>query len=134
MIKFKAHLFRNNHSMSAFRKIMDIPVSAKVSYRINKIAKALDKERNATQAKAKEVLKSFGVIDEQGVVKVVPGTQNFDIPAEKMDEFNAAMEAIYMVDVEIDEMPIPTKDIEHAHLNANEWEALEAFTHQLSEA
>jgi hypothetical protein len=134
MITFKANLFRNPHHMSAFRKIMDIPVGAKVSYRINKIAKALDKERNAAQTKAKKVLKSFGVLDDKGVAKIVPGTQNFDIPEEKMEEFNAAMEAIYLADVSIDEMPIPTKEIEHAHLSANEWETLEAFTHQLSEA
>ena len=49
-------------------------------------------------------------------------------------DFNAAMDAIYTADVKIDEPMLPSVEIEIAQLNANEWDAMEAFVHQLVEA
>ena len=93
-------------SVPAFREIVQLPVPATVAYRLAKISKAVEAEYLNYEATRTALCARFGALREDGLA--------YEIPTEKVADFNREMEELHAVTIEL-----PFESIALASLGEN---------------
>ena len=101
-------LFTMQQSLS---RIMNIPLEAKLSYRLSKILKKIIAELNDLESERQKLVSKFGEKDEKGNVKV---------KGENLTKFSDVWKSLLSEEVELDIPKVPFEMIEKIQISSKE--------------
>jgi len=121
MVKLLKMSLTNPEFMGALNKLFESQMCFKSHYNVKRLTDALESGRKETAKKFMECVKEYANKDAEGNPAIVEG--HWDIPEEKMADFNKASGEIYGGYYEVDRDPLKPEEFS-VELNHKEWSIL----------
>lgn len=114
------------NAINVVRVLSNTPMKAKTAYKIAKLINIIDKEYNTFQDVRNNVIKKYGVYDENGNLKI-DDNNNYVIKPEYQDDFANELNELLKEQVDINISPLEMNDFEEHTFTPNEMGVLAPF-------
>lgn len=113
-------------SIQSFEEMMSMKVGARLAYLLGRIMREVEKEYTTFQNARGELIKKYGVKDENGELVVDEEGKN-NIPRENINKFNQELNELLDAKIILYADPIELKDLEQFEFKAQDMFRLVPF-------
>lgn len=110
-----------------YTRIKSCVLPIKISYKLSKLARAIEQEKTFYQSKVQEIIEEYGERDENGELKLTDDKTAFVIKEDKVLECQQKMNELLELEIDIEEIKFSIDDLEDLKLSPQEMDALIPF-------
>lgn len=110
-----------------YTRIKSFVLPIKISYKLSKLARAIEQEKTFYQSKVQEIIEEYGERDENGELKLTDDKTAFVIKEDKVLECQQKMNELLELEIDIEEIKFSIDELEDLKLSPQEMDALIPF-------